>query len=59
MNRVTHRHDKEKYRYAKLNFPVDQYEPREMQDAENPNLLESVRLNSSMAFSKTSRLSVP
>ena len=59
LNRVSHRHDHDRYRYAKLNFPVDTQETFEMRDGENPNLLGSVRHMASQAFSKTSRLSVP
>ena len=59
LNRVSHRHDHNKYSYAKLNFPDDTNTPTQMKDDENPNLLGSVRHMCSQAFSKTSRLSVP
>lgn len=64
-NRVQHSHDSEKKRYAKFNFPLNQGDPIEMKDEENPNLLDSVRQmcystqNQFSTFVKTSRLNVP
>lgn len=64
-SRVCHSKDTTKKRYAELNFPINKYEPVEMADAENPNLLDSVRHMSTMSpnkfssFVKTSRLNVP
>ena len=42
-NRVRHRHDVAKQRYASFNFPVDTQQTFAMKDQENPNLLDSVR----------------
>ena len=42
-NRVDHKHDQAKKRYAELNFPVDKNDTNSMKDDENPNLLDSVR----------------
>ena len=42
-NRVRHKHDDAKHRYASLNFPLNNYLPVAMKDQENPNLLDSVR----------------
>ena len=65
-NRVTHNHDVQKKRYAKLNFPINSHDPYTFNDEENPNLLFSVRQKMSSTavtgfcnFSKVSRLSVP
>ena len=42
-NRVTHRHDIAKQRYAELNFPINKKDKVAMEDKDNPNLLASVR----------------